>query len=270
MLHLSGLTNLWRGARAIKIVCALLLCAVCLTVVAGMTARAQGAAATGQGNQAAAPRRPLPKPAGGARGFEQYGGERDASSRLVASGATRSGAPASLKAIAPMEGLAYDARPFFKWTAISGAKTYRFVLREANNPSAPIVYQTDSATPQLLYPANAPTLAPGKLYTWRVSTAGTLERKVGSPVTFFILAGEDAMEVRRALEKANLVAPKSTAEHISQAQIFEQYGIWYDALRDASEAVNANPQDTAAKAYYDSLVARLSEAEKAKQENDGQ
>jgi len=53
------------------------------------------------------PRRPLPKPATGSRGFEQAG--RDASSRLIAAGATRG----PLKPTAPYEGLAYNAQPLF-------------------------------------------------------------------------------------------------------------------------------------------------------------
>jgi hypothetical protein len=257
MLPFSNLLNEVRRAKRITAALASLLCVAFL--IAATSAAAQN---SGQGNQSA-PRRPLPKPAGGARGFEQYAG-RDASSRLIQSGATR-GLPRP-DALAPIEGLAYDARPFFKWMAVSGAKSYRFVLREANNTSAPIVYQTEVATPQLLYPANAPSLQPGKLYSWRVSAVGLAERSVGSPVTFFILAGEDSAEVRSALEKAKLAAPQSTEDHIRQAQLFEQYGVWYDALRDASEAINANPKDSAAKSYYQSLVKRLSEAEKIKDE----
>ncbi len=262
MLHLSHSINLRRRARLINACCAMMLCAVCLIITgATTTARAQN---SGQGNKTG-PRRPLPKPAGGSRGFEQSG---DASSRLISAGATR-GEP-RLKAIAPMEGLAYDAHPFFKWTAMAGAKSYRFVLREANSASAPILFQTEIATPQLLYPANAPALQPGKLYTWRVSTAGKLERKSAPPVNFFILAGEDAAEVRRALEQAKVVAPKTTDEHIRQAQVFERYGVWYDALRDANEAVNANPKDTAAKDYYEALLKRLEDAEKPKDEGEEQ
>lgn len=221
----------------------------------------------GQGNQTA-PRRPLPKPANGSRGFEQYAG-KDASSRLIASGATRS-VGAKPKAVAPMEGLAYDAHPFFKWQAVPNAKSYQFTLRDAtNNSSAQIIYQTDVATPQMLYPMTAPALEAGKLYSWRVSTKTGMEKINGTPVSFFILAGEDAAEIKSALAKSKLAAPQTTNERVRQAQIFEQYGVWYDALRDASEAVNANPQDTAAKAYYESLLNRLKEAEQAKDEGDG-
>ncbi len=235
------------------------LCVVCFVAITS-------AQVLGQGNQTA-PRRPLPKPANGSRGFEQYA-NKDASSRLIASGATRGGGTKPT-AVAPMEGLAYDAHPFFKWQAVPNAKSYHFTLRDASGSSAQIIYQTDVATPQMLYPMTAPALEPGKLYSWRVSTSTGIEKNVGAPVAFFILAGEDAAEVKSALAKAKLVAPQTTDEHVRQAQIFERFGVWYDALRDASEAVNANPQDTAAKAYYEALINRLKEAEQAKDDSDG-
>ncbi len=197
------------------------------------------------------PRRPLPKPPTGSRGFEQAG--RDASSRLIAAAATRG----PLKPISPYEGLAYSAQPFFAWTPAPGASSYHFLLRDGTDSSASVVYETDIKEAQLLYPSNAPALIPGKLYTWRVSTAGVMERKLGASANFFVLSGEDAAQVRKALEKAKLTAPKSAADRLAQARVFEQYGVWYDALRIASELTQENPNDADAKSFYDSLIQRL-------------
>jgi len=199
------------------------------------------------------PRRPLPKPPSGSRGFEQTG--RDASARLIAAGATRG----PLKPIAPYEGLAYSGRPFFAWAPQPGAAAYHLTLRDGAESSSPIVYETDVKTAQFAYPAEAPALAPGKLYSWRVSTAGVMEKRQGAVATFFVLAGEDAAQVKAALEKAKLTAPKSASERLTQARIFEDFGVWYDALRIASELVSENPNDAAAKAYYDSLIQKLRE-----------
>lgn len=197
------------------------------------------------------PRRPLPKPPTGSRGFEQAG--RDSSSRLIAAGATRG----PLKPTAPYEGLAYNAHPFLAWAASPGAASYHLTLREGTESSSPIVYEADVKLAQFAYPAEAPVLAPGKLYSWRVSTAGVLEKKQGAVATFFVLSGEDAAQVKTALDKAKLTAPKSPADRLRQAQIFEQYGVWYDALRIASELVNEDPNDADAKSFYDRLIQRL-------------
>ncbi|MGQ0763243.1 MAG: CHAT domain-containing protein [Acidobacteriota bacterium] len=203
------------------------------------------------------PRKPLPKPPTGSRGFEQ--GSRDASSRLISAGATRG----PLKPIAPYEGLAYDARPFFAWAPSPGAASYRFTLRAGADSSVPIVYETDVKTAQFSYPADAPALTPGQLYSWRVSTAGVLERRQGPIVTFFVLAGEDAAQVKAALETAKLTITKTGAERLAQARIFEDYGVWYDALRIASGLASENPNDAQAKDYYESLIKKLQgEAEK--------
>lgn len=203
------------------------------------------------------PRRPLPKPPSGSRGFEQTG--RDASSRLIAAGATRG----PLKPIAPYEGLAYNPKPFFAWAPQPGAASYHLTLREGAESSSPIVYEADVKTAQFAYPAEAPALTPGKLYSWRVSTAGVMERKQGAVATFFVLAGEDAAQIKAALEKSKLTSPKNATERLTQARIFEDFGVWYDALRIASELVNENPNDAEAKAYYDSLIKRLRDETKA-------
>lgn len=204
------------------------------------------------------PRRPLPKPPTGSRGFEQ--GSRDSSSRLIAAGATRG----PLKPIAPYEGIAYDAHPFFTWAPQPGAAVYHFTLRDGTESSSAIIFESDVKVAQFAYPATGPPLVPGKLYSWRVSTAGVMEKRLGAVATFFVLAGDDAAQVKSALAKAKVAMPKTPADRLRQAQIFEQYGVWYDALRVASELLSENSGDTDAKAFYDSLIKRLKdEAEKA-------
>ena len=86
---------------------------------------------------------------------------------------------------------------------------------------------------------------------------GAIERKLGPSVTFFVLAADDAAQVRKAIQKAKLNAPRTPAERLRQGQIFEEYGIWYDALRVAVELTRENPNDLEAKAFYDGLIKRL-------------
>lgn len=209
---------------------------------------------------AQAQRKPLPKPPSGARGFEQYAG-KDASSRLIAAGSTR-GVGDGRKPDAPLEGLAFDPHPMFKWEPIFGTKAYRFTLYDGDvylNPKAPVVYETQAATAQLIYPNTAKPLVPGKLYSWRVGTPATSGKgmDLGRSVNFFVLNGEDAMQLKTALAKSKLIAPKTVQDRLRQAHIFEEYGVWYDALRIANELAEQNPNDAAAQAYYDSLMDRL-------------
>lgn len=215
------------------------------------TAHAQKPAAT-----PSAARRPLAKPPSGSRGFEQLRGN-DASNRLIAAGATR-GDKANPNA--PVEGLAYDSHPFFAWMLVNNTPSYHFVLYDGNvreNPSVPILYEKTVSTPELRYPKDAPALVPGKLYSWRVFTQSGGGKDTGEAATFFILSGPDAKEVTLALEKAKLTAPKTTAERLRQAQLFEEYGVWYDALRIARDLAKENPNDASVQAYYDSLLEKL-------------
>ncbi len=205
-----------------------------------------------------AARRPLPKPKSGSRGFEQSA-SRDASSRLISGGATRE-VTSFRKPIAPMLGLAYDARPFFKWSPAFGTKSYHFTLYDGDvnsTASVPVVFETDTTATQLVYPKDAPALQPGTLYSWRVLTEFEGKKELGPAVTFFILAGQDATDVKAALEQVKLTAPVTAADRLRQAKVFEEYGVWYDTLRISDEVTAQNTSDTEAQAYYDSLLDKL-------------
>jgi hypothetical protein len=204
-----------------------------------------------------AQRRPLPKPPSGARGFEKYAG-RDTSSRLIAAGATRETVNPR-RPVAPLEGRAYDARPFFAWEIAPGSKSYHFALYEGDldkDASARVVYQTDVTLTELTYPKDAPKLEPGKLYSWRVSTPTPTGKEDGVVARVVILTGAEAAEVKQALAAAGLTAPKTPADRLDQAQVFENFGVWYDALRIASELAQ-NPNHKEALAYYDALLDKL-------------
>ncbi len=236
--------------QTLSLGCRLLLLSVFL-LGTGATAADVAQVPSQKPSPAPTPRRPLPKPTTGSRGFEQAG--KDASSRLIAAGATRG----PLKPSAPYEGLAYSAQPLFAWTPAPGAASYHFTLRDGSESSGPVIYEADVNEAQFIYPGKAPKLVSGKLYSWRISIAGVMERKLGPPVTFFVLAGQDAEQVKKALAQAKLNAPKTAVDRLRQARIFEEYGVWYDALRVASELIKENPGDADAKAFYDSLIQRL-------------
>ena len=202
-------------------------------------------------------RRPLPKPPSGARGFEKYAG-RDTSSRLIAAGATRETVNPR-RPVAPLEGRAYDARPFFAWEIAPGSKSYHFALYEGDfdkDPSAGIVYQADVTLTELTYPKDAPRLEPGKLYSWRVSTPTPTGKEDGVVARFLILSGAEAAEVKQALATAGLTSPNTPEDRLDQARVFENFGVWYDALGIASELAQ-NPNHKEALAYYDALLDKL-------------
>lgn len=196
-------------------------------------------------------------------GFERYAGQ-GADSRLIQGGATRG----PLRAIAPLEGLAYRDRPLFMWDPAPGVKSYLFELHDEADSTGTLVYKTDVAAAQLVYPSDAPPLMPGKLYSWRVSIPAVLGRRnYGSSVNFSVLSIDDAKPLKDALQKAQLTttAPRTAKDLLRAADVFKQYGIWYDALRSVSEILNKTPDDMGAKTFYEEMRKQLNlEQEKMK------
>ena len=203
------------------------------------------------------PRRQLPKPPAGPRGFENYAG-KDSSSRLIAAGATRLTVNPR-RPVAPLEGRAYDSHPYFAWEIAPGSKSYQFTLFEGDRdkePTAKIVYQADLTVTEFAYPRDATPLKPGKLYSWRVSTPTSRGIEDGVVARLVVLAGSEAAEVQKALATAGLSSPKSPEDRLDQARVFENYGVWYDALAIASDLAQ-NPRDKEALAYYEALLDKL-------------
>ena len=205
----------------------------------------------------------MPKPKTGARGFEQYSG-RDASSRLIAAGATR-GAGISRKPVAPLEGIALDARPFFLWEPASNTQTYKFMLYDGDiyaDAKAPMIWQNETQRPQLIYPAEAPALKPGHLYSWRVAApqaeirnGNSGSQTIGSSVRFFVLLDEDAQPVKQAIIDAKFDAATATVgSKLKHAQLLAEYGVWYDALHITRQLVAENPQNDDVQTFYVSLI----------------
>lgn len=218
------------------------------------TANAQN---TNSPRTAPKPRRPLPKPVSGPRGFEKYSG-KDSSSRLIAAGATRETVNPR-RPVAPLEGRAYDARPYFAWEISPGSKVYNFALFEGDrdkDATARVVYQSDLTVTEFQYPVDATPLKPGKLYSWRVSTPTASGQDLGIVARLIILAGAEAAEVQTALAAAGLTSPKTPEDRLDQARVFENYGVWYDALAIASDLAQ-NPRDKEALAYYEALLEKL-------------
>jgi hypothetical protein len=210
-------------------------------------------------NSSATPtkRRRPPKPAG-PRFFEQYSG-KDSSKRLIAAGATRE-TEVPRRPVAPLEGRAYNARPFFAWEIAPGTKVYHFAIYEGDryaDPAARAVYKADLPGTELTYPPNAPPLQPGKLYSWQVSTPTTTGKDdEGIVARLIILAGPKRTEVKKALATAGLASPKTREDRLDQARVFENYAVWYDALRIASELAK-NRDDKEALAYQFALLDKL-------------
>jgi hypothetical protein len=230
-----------------------------LLFLSGLAAIDSGSVRAQSATPSPTPRRALPKPQSGARGFEKYAGQ-DASSRLIAAGTTR--LPVHPRQpLAPLQGNAYEATPFFAWEVAPMSRTYHFALYEGDvdkDPKAVLVHQADVTQSEYSYPKTARKLEPGKLYSWRISTPAKSGPEVGAAALIVVLGGKEAAEVKQALETAGLTAPTASADRLDQARVFENFGVWYDALRIATELAR-DPQNKEAQEYLESLLNKLDE-----------
>jgi hypothetical protein len=97
----------------------------------------------------------------------------------------------------------------------------------------------------------------GQLYSWRVSTPNPNGKDDDGMVAGVrILAGRQYAEIRKELAKAQLTSPKTPVDRLDQARVFENYDVWYDALRIASDLAR-DPVDKEALAYYSALLDKL-------------
>jgi hypothetical protein len=137
---------------------------------------------------------------------------------------------------------------------------YHFAIYEGDldkNPLARLVYKSDSALTDLRYPVDAPQLKPGKLYSWRVSTPNPSGKdEDGVVASVMVLTGRERAEIQKALAKSLLLSPRTPVDRLDQARVFENYGVWYDALRIASDLAR-DPNDREALAYYAALLNKL-------------
>ena len=253
----SGRTWAISKTACVSVICISISALICIALSPVTEGLGHSAQNTNAPRRPAAPRRQLPKPPSGPRGFEKYAG-KDSSSRLIAAGATRETVNPR-RPVAPLEGRAYDARPFFAWEIDPGSKSYHFTLYQGDrekDPSAKIVWESDLSMTEFTYPANAPILKPGTLYSWRVSTPTVDGKEEGVIARLIILAGAEAAEVQRALSLAGLTSPKTAEDRLDQARVFENYGVWYDAFSIASNLAQ-NPNDKDALAYFEELLNKL-------------
>jgi Domain of Unknown Function (DUF928) len=258
MYQMSGFKNRVLSSLALILLLAFVVCQATATSAPNLVNSSRvNTQNTNSPRKPSPSRRPLPKPPSGPRGFEKYSG-KDSSSRLIAAAATRETINPR-RPVAPLEGRAYDARPLLAWEIAPGSKTYHLKIYDGDrdkDPSVKTVFESDVNVSEMLYPQNAPALTPGKLYSWNVSTPTVTGTEEGVVARFVILTGAEAAEVRTALASAGLSNPKTAADRLDQARVFENYGVWYDALRIASELAQ-NPNDKDALAYYEALLEKL-------------
>ena len=153
-----------------------------------------------------------------------------------------------------------ESRPTFRWRSVEGAAAYKVKLWDENDQQ---IWQGESATSTLSYPADAPALKPGIEYLWAVTTNVNDTRYKGEGV-FRLLADEKSKEVK------NELAPLQGAENdavtgVTRAEIYASYSLWDDAIAAYQQLAQAFPDASNIHKALANLLAEQGRAEESRQ-----
>lgn len=144
---------------------------------------------------------------------------------------------------APADGKAYSLTPEFFWGTSDATQKVTFRLSTLNGVT---LYQVALNGAHLIYPADAPPLAPGTTYRWTVIPENDLLGGSPAAVSVVIVGGTE----RSAIDQELKSAP-------DPATVFVNHRIWYDAVAAYTSALDQSPNDQAARkgraTVYDQL-----------------
>src|SRR5437660_1038794 len=155
-------------------------------------------------------------------GFELLKSGNFANSQTVV-GATRGGAAPD--ALAPRLGKFYGPGAFFSWSNPSGASDFTFAITDDQDSQ---VFRTRVHGTNFVYPSAAPELQPGRIYSWRVGSSGSLSGDPSDPVEFTVVSVTERQEIERAI--AAIPKGDDWQTGSARAQVLTDHRLWYDAL----------------------------------------
>ena len=118
-----------------------------------------------------------------------------------------------------------DAHPVFKWSAVPGAASYKVRLWNGDDE---IIWQSETKSTAVTYPADAPALKPDVDYLWNVTTTtgDTLYKGEG---IFKVLS-----DAKRAAVQDELTAlggmDDEAVTGVLRAEVYSRHELWDDAI----------------------------------------
>ncbi len=150
-------------------------------------------------------------------------------------GATR-GLPQAA-ALAPRLGKVYGLNPALVWSFAGKANKFVLILTDVAQNE---LFRREVTGTQFQYPAEAPSLEPGKTYFWTVqSPLGMLGETASAPVGFVVVPGAQREEIEKALAQ---ISTADAYEHdLARARVFTDHRLWYDAIAAYSDLIARFP-----------------------------
>jgi hypothetical protein len=151
-------------------------------------------------------------------------------------GASRGGGAGKIALYAPHKGRVYSLRPTFWWQGDPNA-TYTFHIQDVTGQFS---WDRPVTGTSLAYPQDAPPLAPGGTYLWRITTDSALLQPPPPAAMMVIVADPDRSELDTAI--AASPGPGIDAG-IARAKIYFDHRLWYDAVMEYSALIAQYPNE---------------------------
>jgi hypothetical protein len=136
-----------------------------------------------------------------------------------------------------------ENRPVFRWQPVEGAKSYDIRVTDREEQT---LFKTTVTGTEITYPAEAPALAAGRKYWWRVVARDGEENLSEANNSFQTMSDTQAKEFKAAeadLKKQIAATPADSGPKILLAFLYEEYGMWDLAARaydDLSRQIGEN------------------------------
>jgi Domain of Unknown Function (DUF928) len=213
------------------------LLALVAIAVAGSASAQQPSQAGGQLNPppAANPQNMRPKRVHtDLSGFELSPKPATQSSSVQTGGGTRGGLPSS-RLYAPLRGKSYTATPTFYWSTSKASSDFKLTVYDSDYK---VTYETTIHGNSFAYPSSAPTLEPGRTYSWTVQPEGTVMAEPAQEVEILLLSAEERNTIDHAQKE---IAGNSLREQMKRAEVLVKARLWYDSIAIYSELVDKYP-----------------------------
>jgi len=133
---------------------------------------------------------------------------------------------------APNKARVYSLRPSFAWKGDPSAM-YKFRIQDTMGTFS---WDREVTGPTLAYPADAPPLAPGITYLWKVEPESPLLGPPPPAAIIVVAGGQDRAQIDAGL--GQIQGPDADS---ARAKYFFDQRLWYDAVMEYSDLIGKNP-----------------------------
>lgn len=151
-----------------------------------------------------------------------------------------------------------NVRPTFRWKAVPGAASYKVRLEDQDGTQ---IWQAETETTNIAFPAKFPELKPGGDYVWTVTTVVGNDTFKATGL-FWLLPADKLKGVNEELEALKEVEDEATRQ-VLRAEIYARAELWDEAIASYEKLAEISPELASAHSQLAELLAAQGRKEEA-------